>query len=170
GTQQGLVLTRIRDGGADRVRVQADLLEQRGGGDVREGARGAVVVGDAEHGRGDDLAAGGGERALEDHPGAIHLAMDREHLTARNTREDAIAHPVQDRVERAEEVDVRPVGARVIVERGAEAAVSDVGAGGQAQRLLHPARTSAGAWTTSRRPTSSTRSTPPCETGRPGWV
>ena len=65
--------------------------------------------------------------------------MDREHLTARNTRKDAVAHPVQDRVDRAEEVDVGPVGARVIVERGAEAAVSDVGAGGQAQRLLHPA-------------------------------
>src|SRR5699024_7147138 len=117
GAQQVLVLAGVRDGGADRVRVQADLLEQGGGGDVREGARGAAVVGDAEHGRGDDLAAGGGQRALEDHPGPVHLAVDGEHLTAGDPGQDAVAHPVQDRVERAEEVDVGPVGARAVVER-----------------------------------------------------
>src|SRR5699024_7210803 len=45
----------------------------------------------------------------------------------------------QDRVERAQVVDVGPVGSGVVVERGAEAAGRDVGAGGQAQRLLDAA-------------------------------
>src|SRR5699024_7398528 len=60
GTQKRLVLLGALDGGADRIRAQPDLAEQGRRGGVSEGARGAVVVRDAEDGRGDDLPLPGG--------------------------------------------------------------------------------------------------------------
>src|SRR5699024_7442058 len=92
---------------------------------------------DAEDGRGDDLSLRGGERALEDHPGPIHVPMDRVDVTARHAGEDAVAHPVQDRVQGAEEVDVRPVGARAVVQCGAQPGGGDVAAGGELDGLFH---------------------------------
>src|SRR5699024_571129 len=65
-----------------------------------------------------------------------HATTDSEAAAARKPGETPVAHPAQARVQRAEEVHVRPVGPRAVVQGGAKPGPGDVPAGGELHGLL----------------------------------